>query len=153
GDSFALSLGARWLEPNSYSPSYFRPGVAVKGLPEASYVMYGAGQRIELASGGVAHGARENPYFNRDVFTFCSHQHTPSTLTSDGPGMTAGEHGMYFAWNVFEDYATKGSLVLRESVLYALDQLLAQRRTLRTNLPAQGVVTLQKQAEERRWVA
>jgi len=151
GDAFALRLGARWLEPNPYRPSYFRPSFAIAGLPEASYVMYGEGQRVALADGGTAHGSRENPYFNRDVFAFCSHQHTPSTFASDGPGMTEGEDGIYFAWNVFEDYAKKGSLVLRESVLYALDRLLPNR-TLRTNLPAQGVVAVQKQTKHQRWV-
>jgi len=151
GDAFALKLGASYLGPNPYSPSYFRPSFPVAGLPEASYVMYAQGQRVALADGGAAHGSRENPYFNRDVFTFCSHQHTPSTLEADGPGMTEGEHGIYLAWNVFEDYAKKGSLVLREAVLYALDRLLPNK-TLRTSLPAQGVVTLQKQARESRWV-
>jgi len=151
GDAFALRLGAHWLEANPYRPSYFRPSFPIAGLPEASYVMYGEGQRVALADGGTAHGSRENPYFNRDVFAFCSHQHTPSTFASDGPGMTEGEDGIYFAWNVFEDYAKKGSLVLRESVLYALDRLLPNR-TLRTNLPAQGVVAVQKQAKHQRWV-
>ncbi|HZG86496.1 alpha-amylase family protein [Paenibacillus sp.] len=152
GDAFALRLGARWVEANPYRPSYFRPSFAIAGLPEASYVVYGQGQRVALADGGAAHGARENPYFNRDVFAFCSHQHTPSALASDGPGMTEGEDGIYIAWNVFEDYAKKGSLALRETVLYALERLLPNR-TLRTNLPAQGVVTVQKQAKRNRWVA
>ncbi|TLS49167.1 beta-galactosidase [Paenibacillus antri] len=152
GDAFALKLGAAYVEPNPYVPSYFRPGFEVAGLPSASYVMYAQGQRVELADGGVAHGSRENSYFNRDVFAFCSHQHTPSTLEADGPGMTEGEHGIYLAWNVFEDYAKKGSLVLRESVLYALDRLLP-KKTLRTNLPAQGVVTVQRQSAKNRWVA
>lgn len=151
GGAFALRLGARHIEPNAYSPSYFRPAFAIAGLPEASYVMYGAGQRVALAEGGTAHGARENPYFNRDVFTFSSHQHTPNRREADGPGMTEGEDGIYFGWNVFEDYATKGSLVLRESVLYAIDRLLP-RPTVRTTLPAQGVVTVQSQPEGQRWV-
>jgi hypothetical protein len=151
GDRFALKLGAAYIEPNPYNPSYFRPSFEIAGLPSASYVMYSQGQRVSLADGGAELGSRENPYFNRDVFTFCSHQHTPSTLESDGPGMTEGEHGIYLAWNVFEDYAKKGSLVLRESVLYALNRLLPNK-TLRTSLPAQGVVTVQRQPKENRLV-
>lgn len=151
GSGFALRLGAEWIEPNPYRPSYFRPSFPVAGLPEASYVMYEQGQRVALADGGAAHGARENSYFNRDVFAFCSHQHTPSARQPDGPGMTEGEHGIYFAWNAFADYAQKGSLVLRESVLYALNRL-CPAKTLRTSLPAQGVVTVQSQPAHRRWV-
>jgi hypothetical protein len=95
--------------------------------------------------------SRENPYFNRDVFTFCSHQHTPTSFEYGGPGMVESGSGIYIAWNVFEDYATSGSLILKEAVLHALDRLLPDR-TLRTNLPAQGVVTLQEQKEENRVV-
>jgi hypothetical protein len=151
GERFAFDLGARWISKDPYQPSYFRPNFSIAGLPEAAYVMYSPGQRIELLAGGSSLGERLDPYFNRDVFTFSSHAHTPYTLTGSGPAMTVGKHGIYFAWNVFEEYAEKGSLVLRETIDYALNQLLPNR-SLRTNLPAQGVVTLQKQEKNRRWI-
>jgi hypothetical protein len=91
---------------------------------------------------------REEPYFNRDVFTFCSHQHTPNSHRYGGPGMVESELGIYIAWDVFEDYAAKGSLAHKETVLYALGKLLGDSRTLLTNLPAQGVTTLQKQSRD-----
>lgn len=65
--------------------------------------------------------------------------------------MVESGSGIYIAWNVFEDYATKGSLILKEAVLHALNRLLPDK-TLQTNLPAQGVVTLQEQKEEKRLV-
>ena len=150
--AFAFDLGARWLGEDPFAPSYFSPRFPIAGLPGASYVMYGAGQKIALAEGGVAHGERQDPYFNRDAFSFCSHRHTPSTMTGSGPAMTEGRDGIYIAWNVFDDYALNGSLVLREMVLHALERLLPQRTLRVPNLPAQGIVTLQKQASERRWV-
>ncbi|MNN52883.1 hypothetical protein D3C81_1676100 [compost metagenome] len=59
--------------------------------------------------------------------------------------------GIYVAWNVFEDYAAKGSLILKETIIHALNHLLPAK-TLATSLPAQGVVTLQHQQGERRLV-
>ncbi|OCT15294.1 beta-galactosidase [Paenibacillus pectinilyticus] len=150
GTRFAIDFGVRHLGENPYRPDYFRPLFKPGSLSEASYIFYSQGQQIELA-GGLELAHRENPYFNRDMLTFCSHQHTPSSYAYGGPGMVESESGMYIAWNLFEDYATKGSLILKEAVLYALNRLLPDR-TLQTNLPAQGVVTLQEQKEEKRLV-
>ncbi|KWX79766.1 beta-galactosidase [Paenibacillus riograndensis] len=150
GTQFAVDFGARHVEANPYRPDYFRPAFKPGSLQEASFIFYAQGQKIELA-GGTELGRREDPYFNRDVFTFCSHQHSPSSYTNGGPGMVENSNGIYIAWNVFEDYAAKGSLIVKETVLHALNRLLPDK-TLHTNLPAQGVVTLQEQKEEKRLV-
>ncbi|RTE11279.1 beta-galactosidase trimerization domain-containing protein [Paenibacillus whitsoniae] len=152
GTDFAIELGVRYAGVNAYKPSYFRPHFALESLPEASFVFYSKGQQIEVTEEGTVLGDRENPYFNRDVFTFCSHQHTPSALQPNGPGMVESRSGIYIAWNVFEEYASVGSLVLKESVLYALNKLIGAAKTLSTNLPAQGVVTLMEQPAEGRYV-
>lgn len=152
---FAVDFGARWLGAGSYRPDYFvpdlQPPVGSALSPGTAYVVYGAGQQIE-AAGGTVLGRRENPYFNRSAAAFCSHQHTPNSKESGGPGMIEGAAGIYIAWDVFEDYAEKGSLFLRETVSYALGRLLGERRTLATTLPAQGVTTIQEQAADNRWV-
>ncbi|CAN7704095.1 beta-galactosidase trimerization domain-containing protein [Paenibacillus sp. LjRoot153] len=150
GTGFTIDLGVRYVGTNPYRPDYFRPLFNLGSCREASYIFYSQGQKIELA-GGTELAHRENPYFNRDLFTFCSHQHTPSSYEYGGPGMVESERGMYIAWNIFEDYATKGSLVLKEAVIHALNRLLP-KKTLQTNLPAQGVITLQDQPEENRLV-
>src|SRR5690606_17227759 len=82
---------------------------------------------------------------------FCSHQHTPNSTNYGGPGMVESDNGIYIAWNVFEDYATKGSIVLKETVLHALKLLLPEKRIV-TNLPAQGVTTLTEQKDHNRYV-
>jgi hypothetical protein len=150
GDAFAIPLGVRWVGENPYRPDYFRPDFSVEPLGQAGYIQYGQGQRIEL-DGGLELGKREDPYFNRDIFTFCSHQHTPNSGRNGGPGMVESENGIYIAWNVFEDYATKGSLILRKMVTYALDRLQGER-TLRTDLPAQGIATLRYQPQHDRYI-
>ncbi len=149
-NKFDLDLGVRWAGVNQYVPSFFKPSFELPSLSNASFVMYSEGQSIELTSGEVL-GSREHSYFNRDIFTFCSHQHTPSTLKSAGPGMVEGSHGIYIAWNVFADYCQKGSLFLKEIVLYGISRLLPEP-TLKTSLPAQGIVTIQAQEEHNRWI-
>lgn len=150
GNAFALDFGVTWLGASEYSPEYFHPHFDVGPLGEASFVFYAPGQKVSLA-GGTVLGHREEPYFNRDALHFCSHQHTPGDGKDAGPGMVEGPHGIYFGWNVFEDYATKGSLALKLCVRHALGRLLPEP-TLETDLPAQGVVTLTEQAHERRCV-
>ncbi|WP_028548165.1 beta-galactosidase trimerization domain-containing protein [Paenibacillus sp. UNC451MF] len=150
GDAFAIDLGTAWEQVNPYKPDYFRPHFELGSLQNAAFIFYSEGQQVRLTD-GTALGHRENPYFNRDVFTFCSHQHTPSAQQDSGPGMIESSNGIYFAWNVFADYADKGSLALKECVLYALNRLLPDK-TLSTTLPAQGIVTLMEQPAEQRFV-
>jgi hypothetical protein len=152
---FAVDFGVRWIGPNPYRPDYWvpehEPAAGSALSVGTAYVMYAEGQQIET-SGATVLGRRENPYFNRDVFHFCSHKHTPNSKQHGGPGMAEGAAGIYIAWDVFEDYAEKGSLFLRETVSLALGRLLGDRRTLTTSLPAQGVTTVQEQQSENRWV-
>lgn len=150
GNCFEINLGVKWVEENRFKPDYFNPHFKLKNLWDTSYIFYSKGQKIELIDGREL-GHREDPYFNRDIFTFCSHQHTPNSFKYGGPGMVESSSGIYIAWNVFEDYATKGSLILKETILYAIEQLLKEK-TLETNLPAQGVVTLMHQKAQRRFV-
>ena len=149
-DSFAIDLGAKYIGPSEFSPSYFRPHWPLANLGEAAFVFYGAGHNVEL-NGGTALGHRENPYFNREFDHFCSHQHAPNAPHDAGPGVVESKNGIYIAWNVFADYATKGSLALKEVTIYALNRLLPNK-TLTTNLPAQGIVTLTEQPAHNRQV-
>ncbi len=150
GDSFAVNLGVKWLQANPFQPDYFRPGFSLNSLGDASFIFYSKGQKICL-DGGTELGHREDPYFNRDIFTFCSHQHTPGSRNNAGPGMVESGNGIYIAWNVFDDYAAKGSLCLKECILYALNRLIKDK-TLETDLPAQGIVTLMNQKGQKRLV-
>lgn len=151
GAGFAIDLGATWVEANPYRPDYFVPAADFGNLSQTSFVMYGQGQKIETSNGETL-GLRENPYFNRDVFHFSSHAHTPGDKLNRETAMTNGKAGIYIGWSLFEDYAKKGSLHLRSIVQYALDLLLADRKTLVTTLPAQGVTTIQNQLKDNRLV-
>ena len=142
-NEFCLNLGAEWIKENPYKPDYFRPLEKIKDMGDTGYIMYGNGEKIRCIGNEL--GIRENPYFNRTRVHFCSHQHTPNSCEYGGAGMTEGKDGIYIAWNIFADYAQSGELHLKQMVIFALDRLLDSAKTLKTNLPAQGIVTLMKQ--------
>lgn len=142
-NEFCLDLGAEWVKESPYRPDYFRPSVKIDGMGDTGYVMYGSGERVRCI--GTELGARENPYFNRSYKHFCSHQHTPNSGEYGGAGMTEGQDGIYIAWDIFNDYAVSGEIHLKQITVFALDRLLGERKTLITNLPAQGVATLMEQ--------
>ena len=66
--------------------------------------------------------------------------------------MVVSDNGIYIAWDVFSDYANKGSLFLKEILVYALDLILGKEKTLSVDLPAQGIVTLSHQETHQRYV-
>ena len=142
-NEFCLDLGAERIKENPYKPDYFRPLEKIKDMGDTGYIMYGNGEKIRCIGNEL--GIRENPYFNRTRAHFCSHQHTPNSCEYGGAGMTEGKDGIYIAWNIFADYAQSGELHLKQMAIFALDRLLDSAKTLKTNLPAQGIVTLMKQ--------
>ena len=122
----------------------------MNGLWNAAYAIYEPSSEIR-ATGEVI-GVREDPYFARTVEHFSSHAQTPNDSSKTYPAITLGRDGAYIAYNIFTEYAKMGSLIARETVTHVLDLLLGEDRTLTTNLPAQGVVTLMRQEAEHRYV-
>ncbi len=151
-NGFVFDFGAKYIGENKFNPDYLRPGFEMEGLYNSAYVIYSKGYNIEL-NGGKELASRENPYFNRSVFKFCSHKHTPNDFKYAGPSVVIGNDGAYISWNIFEEYATVGSLIAKRTVTYVLDKLIDKRKTLETNLISQGVATLQVQDKEKRFIA
>ncbi|NGZ74449.1 beta-galactosidase trimerization domain-containing protein [Saccharibacillus alkalitolerans] len=155
GEAFGLELGAEWRGASPFNPTYVRPDFELPSLRPSSFLVNAEGYEIGAAPGGAVLGSRQNPYFNRDLFTFTSHRHAPSDLNDAGPGITEGPHGIYAGWNLFADYALQGSLPIKQILHRMLDRLLAASesgRTLSVDLPAQAVATLQEQHAEARRV-
>ena len=150
-DAFAFDFGVDYISESPYQPGYLRPLFEMEGLYDSAYIMYSQGEVTALTDGTML-ARQENPYFNRTADHFCSHQHTPNSEEFAGPGMSLGKDGIYINWQVFSEYAEKGSLILKRIVQHALDTLLGDSITLRTNLGAQGVTTLMEQKEQHRYI-
>lgn len=143
-DEFAFDFGCKYHGECEYNPTYVRPGFELKSFGNAAFVIYSPSYKMELTDGEEL-AIRENPYFNRTVDHFCSHLHAPSDTKASGAGIVMGKDGIYIGWELFEEYAEKGSIVSKEIICAMIDRLI--EKTVETNLPNQGVVTLTKQNE------
>ncbi len=142
---FAFDLGCEYISEGEYKPTYVRPVSNISGMGDTAYVVYERAENVKAT--GKEHAFIERPYFNRTREHFCSHRHAPASGEYYGAGITEGKDGIYISFAVFNDYAIMGSLSSKQLVTFAIDRLLGDSRTVRINLPAQGIVTLQRQGE------
>ena len=148
---FIFDLGVKYVGKSDVNPSYFRPDYEAVGLSKTSYIMYSA-KHDTVLDGGKVLGYVRNSFFNRAAEHFCSHKHTPFTMDDACPGATIGKDGGYIAWEVFSEYAEVGSIVLKDMVVKAIDEILGEDKSLLTNLPAGAVMTLNEQKASSRYV-
>ena len=146
GDAFAVDFGVAYEGVNAYRPSYMVPAENTKMVNgTTSYVMYTEAQNVEPKEGAEVFAYLAEPYFNRTPEHFSSHQHTPDKPDSRRPAAVYTANTAYIGWNIFEDYATKGSLCLKELFLNAVETLIGTTKTIQTKgLPDRGVVTMTK---------
>ena len=108
-------------------------------------------QNIKAAKGDSL-GKVIEPYFNRSLDRFCSHQHTPY---KGG----AGEYDcgvihnniMYLAHPVFSIYRSVGAVAYKDYVIKAIRQLLGPT-SIQSNLPSTARLTLMNQQENGRMI-
>lgn len=150
-DEFAFDFGAEYLGKNEFMPDYYKPDFEMEGLFEGVYVMGCQGHKIKV-TGGKSIGERQNPYFNRTLFQFSGHSHTPNNPDSGCDGVSVGKDGAYIGWDIFGEYGKNGYLMHKRLVCHIIDMLLAGKKLLKTNLPAQGVATMMDQKENNRLV-
>ncbi len=151
-DEFVVDLGAVWKGVSAFRPVYFRPDFDIGCLRNSAYVIYEQAYDMEAKPDAKVLIHRENPYFNRTTFTFCSHQHTPNDKTKSYPAATLGKNGAYVSSEIFAEYANKGSITTKMMLLGVIEALLAEDKTIVTDLPAQSIVTLMDQTAEHRLV-
>ncbi len=149
----AFDFGVKFLGKSKYKPTYFHPEYRALGLTPSNYVFYNNMYETELTDPSASVlGYSRIPFFNREADHFCSHRHTPFVTENNAPGVVIGKDGAYIAWDIFSEYAEVGSYILKETVHRVLDELLGDKKTLKTSLGAQGVVTLNEQKAQNRHV-
>ena len=150
-DEFAFDFGAEFEGKNKFKPDYYKPDFEMEGLFEGVYVMKCDGYKIKVTD-GTAIGERQNSYFNRTLFQFSGHSHTPNNPESACDGVVIGKDGGYIGWDIFKEYGEEGYLMHKRLVTHIIDELLGDKKALKTNLPAQGVATMMDQKDENRYV-
>lgn len=153
--AFAVDIGAVYEGPNRCRPSYMIPSAELNMINGVTpYVMYAAAQNILPAGGSAIFASLAESYFNRAPENFSSHQHTPDKPGSRRPGAVFNGSAAYICWNVFEDYAIKGSLCLKELVTNAIEMLLGGDKSMTVrNLPDRGIATLTDDPAQKRLVS
>ena len=149
-DENGLFLGENKLKlirKNENKPNYMRPVSPdgfINGVTE--YHMSTDSYRFECEGfETVAYGV--DSYFNRTAEHFCSHRHTPADPESRYDGAVVSENIGYICWNIFEDYASLGSLHLKELAANMIEKLLPDKTLTVSGLPDRGIVTLMRQGE------
>ena len=137
---FVFDFGCEFDKENEFTPDYIRPCFELKSVLNSAYIVYSQGYKVKNVTGNIL-AKRENSYFNRTVEHFSSHQHSPNNHDDSHPGIVKGKDGVYISWNIFEEYAKIGSITVKEIVCHVIDEIL-QDKSIKTNLPAQGVVTM-----------
>ena len=138
---FALDFGCKFEGNSEYKPTYIRPDYDIDSMPKASYVIYADAMKV-TAVNGESTAIIDKPYFNRTCEHFCSHLHAPASGEKYGDAVVLNGNTAYFAHKIFEEYFTQGSIYTKEIVRKTINTLLGDDVSIKTNLPAQGIVTL-----------
>lgn len=148
---FIFNMGVGFGCASAFNPCYYYPSYPAMGLSPTSYVIYGQMYNVSLTDeNAVVLGYCQEPFFNRKTEHFCSHRHAPTKAENCCPAAVIGKEGAYIAYEVFFDYAQKGSYVLKDMVYRTLDTLLGDQKTVNTNLPSGGKVVLNRQNQYHR---
>lgn len=146
---FMLDFGCEYKGECEYKPSYLRNNFEISSLKNGAYVVYEDAMNVNCTDGEEL-SIIEKPYFNRSALAFCSHQHTPTSGEKYSSATVKKGNAIYVAYNIFTDYAVMGSIAVKESMLSLIERLIGAEKSVKTNLPAQGTVTLTEQKNENR---
>ncbi len=151
GKDILGGLGVKSTVPSSYTPVYLKAQFDTS-FPEGAFVIYAPSYDVTAEDGAKVIIKKENPYFNRTPLSFSSHAQTPNDKTKDFPIATIGENGAYIGAALFSEYASVGSIITKKILCGVLDMLLGNSKTVLTNLPVPGIITLRKQENANRLV-
>jgi hypothetical protein len=150
-----FDFGVKSGTPSEFEPDYILPAEKVRpSFVKTPFVMYFRGMRVKAGKGAKSLGQVFDPYFNRTIEHYCSHQHTPPKTEPSGYdcGVLKGNI-LYLAHPVFTIYRGFGAVAVRDYFFNALKLLLGEGfPSVEGNLPSAARVTLAKQAAKRRYV-
>lgn len=146
-----FDLGVKIKGKSKFNPSYYHPTYNAIGLSPSNYIMYSTMYDTELTDENAeVLGYSRNSFFNRGPKHFCSHFHTPFVMENNSPALVIGKDGGYISYEIFSEYEDRGSIILKDTVICAIDKILGDDKTLKTNLTSGGTVTLNSQTDKNR---
>jgi putative glycosyl hydrolase-like family 6 (GHL6) protein/glycosyl hydrolase family 42 (putative beta-galactosidase) len=134
-----------------FSPDFIVPGFPLcEGLEPVEYVMYEAGECVEVKEGEVLLEVHE-PFFNRTWDHFCSHQHAPSTFEGGYPAVVQNGGHIHFIHPVFHTYTQKHPKWYKTLVVNAIHRLIGNQMVSHDG-PSFILMTINRQEGQRRFV-
>ena len=117
-------LGIEYVEKSDRDVSYLKPKFDVE--LKSPFLVYDGAHIVRSTMQVVAE--LEEPYFNRTYGHYCSHENTPNCgVTAEYPAMVESSNIIYFANEIFKEYALHGSYYVKKYVNYALEKFCAER--------------------------
>ncbi len=122
-----------------------------EGIVNSPFLFYTAGEKVWLTDGEVLASIKE-PYFNRTVAHYCSHQNTPYKLeTASHPAAVRKGNVVYLAHPVCSLYYAYGAQFHRDYFINAL-RLIYRQPVLQVDLPSSGRAHFVRQTANNRYV-
>ena len=148
-----FDIGAEFGARSPFCPDFVKCADDMVSFVKTPFVMRMPSRRMKVTTGHSL-GKVYDPYFNRDVRHFCSHQYTPYETTPSGyDAAVISGNILYFAHPVFSLYRATGAVVLQKYVEKALELFLGDsRQVISENFPSTGRVTLMHQPAEKRHI-
>ena len=148
--AFAFDFGVTYEGKREIVPAFMTPAIPLKDMGAAGYVIYSRTEKVSLADGREL-ATMADPYFERNRFHFCSHQHAPESPEYSGVGAGMGKDGAYVAFP-FREYAMTGSIFAKRMMEGAIDACMEDGKTAEVAMPAGASMTLMEQTAEKRYV-
>ena len=118
-------FGIEYLGKSTVDVSYIRP--LYKTDLESPCLLYDGAHVVRSDLKMVA--GLEEPLFNRTYGHFCGHKNTPNTgEIANYPAMLEGKNVIYYAHEIFREYAKTGAYWTRKYIEYALNKFCAKRK-------------------------
>ena len=136
-----------------FQPDFILPGEdTAPDFVKSPFVMYLPSRRIRAVA-GKSLGKVLDPYFNRHVFHFCSHQHAPHDPASAEYDCGVLHNNIfYLAHPVFRIYRGCGAVAVKRYIMNALNLLLGGNCSIETNLPSTARVSLARLTDNGNYV-
>lgn len=138
-------LGINYIGKTSFDVNYIKPKF---NFPiKSPFLVYKGAHRVH--SGLAVAAELEEPFFSRTYGHYCSHKNTPNSgMTADYPAMIEGDGLIYFAHEIFTDYADHGAYYTREYIGYALKTACEKRALKVSGLGSIGRAKIRENPEK-----
>lgn len=138
-------FGIDYLGKTSFDVNYIKPKFDFE--IKSPLLVYKGAHRV--CSSLKAAALLEEPYFNRTYAHYCSHKNTPNCgVTADYPAMLEGDNLIYFAHDIFSEYAEHGAYFTKKYIEYALEKLCGKRALKVDGLGSIGRARIRKNPEK-----